>query len=121
MERGIASIDSMIAFTVFISVIGLFASGLMEQGEKIGELGDSIKAETDALNCSLLVNSIYANSGGKLNEVKVNCFVEENEVKSKVKEKTFEAFVIPSELSLEEGKETKLKVEVNEHYRKKNE
>lgn len=121
MESGIASIDSMIGFAVFISVIGFFVAGLMEQGEKIEELGDSIEAEADAMNCSLLVNSIYANSGGKLKEVKVNCFVEENGLKSKVKGKKAEAFVIPSELSLGEGKETKLKVEVKEHYRKKNE
>ena len=82
-SKGSLSLEAMIAFIVFISFIGLFLNALSEQQLNAFNARDLIEAKSESIKCSQIIDSIYSNNAEKISEVKVDCFVEENQIKSR--------------------------------------
>ena len=80
--KGAFSLEAMIAFIAFISFIGLFLNSLSEQQLLAFNARDLMEAKSECIKCSQIIDSIYSNNAAKISEIKVNCFVEENQLKS---------------------------------------
>ena len=118
-ESGQTHLEAIICFMVFLAILGSFLGVMGKLGRGAENATDSMKAEVSAQKCAIISNSLYANGGGRIENLELVCFLKEkNWVGSVLNESNKKAFVIPNEIKFiqSEGKTT-LWVEVNEHYK----
>jgi len=111
--KGMLNLEAIIFFLAYFALIGIFVNSLQNANSLMEEKKDFISAKSDAVKCTLLSDSIYSNSGGKV-EIKENCFFEEGKIKSKVKEQIAEKETLTEKIV---NSEKGIEIGVEEHYR----
>ena len=116
---GQVHLEALICFAVFMAIVGSFlaAMGNIETDAKTG--ADAFTAESSAQKCAIVIDSLYANGGGELDNLEINCFLKKkNWVGSTSGENEKIAFAFPNEIEFFHlGGKTTMWVKVNAHYR----
>ncbi len=113
------SIEAIISLLAFFCILGLFWSVAAEQNQKAKNAVDAFKARAEAQKCSLIIDSVFANSGALPNIETANCFQKEkNFIGSKSGNEEAKAIVLAPEISLNpQNTATALEVKANAHYK----
>ncbi len=110
--------EALIAFAVFLAVFALFAGALQNAAGGAENSRNYATAKINAEKCAALVNGLYANAGGKLSEVEINCFVKGENIASKFAGEEAGAFLLYGSASnIESLSGMKILVSTNVHYR----
>lgn len=113
------SIEAMLSILAFLSVLGLFLSAAAEQSQKAAESVSSFKALAEAQKCSLLIDSVFSNSGAMPDALDIECFQKEKgRISAKSDSAEASAIVLAPEVYLnQDGAVTTLEVKTNAHYK----
>ena len=111
-------LEALICIALFFSLIALSIAAVNSLKEKAVKGNEMLAAETKAVKCSCIADSLFSNSGGRIH-LKEYCYSEkEHEVKAVFRGEEKEAFSIAKEVSSNQtGGKTILEVGVDEHYR----
>ncbi len=111
--KGMLNLEAAVFFLAYFLLIGIFLNSLQNANSLMEEKKDFLLAKSDAVKCAVLADSIYSNSGGKI-EIKENCFFDKGKIKSKVKKEIAEEETITKKIA---NSEKGIEVGVEEHYR----
>ena len=113
------SIEAMLSILAFFCILGLFLDIAIEQSQQAGKAVNDFKALAEARKCALIIDAVFANSGGFPEETKINCFQEKkNFVSAKFENAKASAAIIAPEVFLnQQGALTMLEVKTNAHYK----
>ena len=110
---GIINFEAIIFLLAYLALTGLLINFLVNVNEKMEEKKELFSAKSSVSRCTLIADSIYSNSGGKV-KVKENCFFEDGKMKSrKGKEKAEEETLTEKITTSNKG----IEIGVEDHYK----
>jgi len=110
------NLEALICFLVFILVLGAVTSGIGNHLHLMNSASDAFDAKTNSEKCAVIVDSLYSNSSGKLNE-KFDCFISENGISSNKGDWEKSSKTISNSEVQIEADYSLIEVRANDHYR----
>ncbi len=111
--KGLINLETIIIFLIYFGLIGIFVTSLNNSNELVKEKTNFISAKGNATKCSAIADSIYSNSGGKVN-LEDNCFFEEGKIKSKKEKETAEEETLTEKIT---NSKKGIEIGVEKHYK----
>ncbi|MFH1586418.1 MAG: hypothetical protein ABID38_01015 [Candidatus Diapherotrites archaeon] len=111
------SIEAMICFLVFVILLGIIAAGIGEQIQLFDFSSGAFIARNESEKCAVLVDALYSNGGGTLNENKFGCFISENGISSKFGDWEKASLTVSNSAVQVEGDLSMIEVNGDGHYR----
>ena len=117
-KNGQLHLEAIICFGVFIALLSASAAVLAEQAAMARGASDAVHAYSEALACSIVTDSMFANSSKELEGVEFRCFSESRHfVSGKADDARKDSYSIAENIQTSgQGKMARLEVEVLEHY-----
>lgn len=111
------SLEFMLAFLAFLATVGFAVHAITGINSSFAAFNDSAEALLEAEKCAAIIDSFFANSGGKFSELSLDCRSENGKIVSGKNgtEKTTQA-VSRENYVLGDSENQIMVVEVQEHY-----
>ena len=118
VKHGQVSLEVILVFAVFLGLLGLFVSALQEITTQGTNAREKTNAIAESKKCAAIIDTIFANSGGKPRTLIHNCVPfapHQIQVNHFSQEKI--AFTIANQIELVQvGNQTVLEVRSPDHY-----
>ena len=107
----------MLAFICFLATLGVFIGLLNSAILEASEKSELFRAKLDAEKCSSIIDSFYANSGGGLLDLEIDCIMEEGEIVASQNGRKGKAAILNKKTKLLQlGNSPVIEVGVEKHY-----
>lgn len=118
-KNGQASLEAIIVFALFLALLGIFIKAGTGLGEQTAEFNEKIVAISESKKCAGIIDSVFANSGGKPRTLIHNCVpVSPHQIQVNRFSHEKIAFTIAKTIELVQiGNQTILEVKSPDHYK----
>lgn len=114
------SIEAMFSLLALFSLLGLFLETANEQLQETEKAADGFRALAEAQKCSLMIDSVYSNTGNLQETGEINCFQRENGIVNAQINYSEKSAIILAEAvfnNRQENSMESLEVKTNAHYK----
>jgi hypothetical protein len=116
-QKGLAVIEAISILGIFLLFVSITLNSLNFQKNLGEKASNHLKAKSNSLFCSSLIDSFYSNQGSISKKIELNCFIESEKIKSIEENELAESSVIPKNVkTIQEGENTVIRVKLAKHY-----
>lgn len=111
------NLEAMISFLCFLAILGVFVGLLNLSIQEALDKGEFLRARLSAEKCSSIIDAFYANSGGEIIDLEIDCTMQQGEIIAEENGRRGKAAILNNKTKLLQlGTGTIIEVGVGEHY-----